>query len=353
MELRIISDISSFANLHSEYSLMTRQRSDTTPFSAFGWLYSWWRAFQNIHKMEILCFYKRDKLSFVIPVMFSYGMHINVKIKKISLLGGGWGVFCIPFDDDVSGWGEHFISWLDAKSSHEWDVFELGPLLNSTLQLHELFAVLENKHRPYKVDEIQIPYLHINGTWQDFLKSKSKNFRRTIKRKENYITDSNFLKIYQVNNPNPEIIKSTVFEVSKKSWQGGEGFSVSSTKEGQDFYLYLTGQDDINMELTYINFGDKCIAYLLGFIQDRIYHAFDTGYDPEYAEYSPGLLLHYHVLKNISMHNCNEFNFGFDHGYKNRFEPVFHRGIEVSIYRNYILSSTAKLKSFIKKQLQK
>lgn len=352
MELRIIRDLSSFESLNSEYSMTTRHHRDATPFSTFGWLYSWWRAFQNIHPMEILCFYKRDKLSLVIPLMFSDIMQLNVTIKKISLLGGGWGVFCIPFGDDVSGWGDQFISWLDAKRTHDWDVLELGPLLNSSLQLSELYTALSNTNRPYKVEEIQIPYLPMNESWQDFLNSKSKNFRRTIKRKENFIFDTNSFKISHVKNPKPEIIKNTVFEVSKKSWQGGEGFSVSSAKEGQDFYLYLTGQDDISMDLAFITFENKCIAYLLGFIQDRVYHAFDTGYDPEYAEYSPGLVLHYQVLKNISMHNCNEFNFGFDHGYKNRFEPAFHQAIEINIYRNHILSNTAKLKSFIKKHLQ-
>jgi len=352
LELRIISDISSFANLNSEYSLMTRQHRDATPFFTFGWLYSWWRAFQNIHPVEILCFYKRDKLSFVIPVMFSDIMQFNVKIKKISLLGGGWGVFCIPFGDDVAGWEEQFISWLDAKCTHDWDILDLGPLLNSSPQLSELYAALYNTNRPFKAEEIQIPYLHINETWQDFLKSKSKNFRRTIKRKESIIFDSNSFKINQVKNPKPEIIKSTVFEVSRKSWQGEEGFSVSSTREGKDFYLYLTGQDDISMDLAFITTEDKCIAYLLGFIQDHVYHAFDTGYDPEYAEYSPGLVLHYHVLKNISMHNCNEFNFGFNHDYKNRFEPAFYQAIEVNIYRNKILLNAAKLRSFIKKHLQ-
>lgn len=348
MELRIIDSIPAFEKIKQEIEQRTLESYNSSPFLTHRWLLSWWKAYRNNCKVEVLCFYKQNKLVLFLPIVFEKSTYARIRVKGGSLVGSKLGVN-IPLSDDVKGWESVFLSWLMSKDSDEWNLFEFGPFHQSPSYFQHMLHLLQEKNLSYKTISFNNPYLSLNGNWDSFLKSCTSNFRRTVKRKEKKIREQRSYKITSVLNPDIITIKKTLYIVSKKSWQGQKGVAKSSTAEGRNFYKYLACNGEFDIDLTALFDGEKCIAYLLGLIMDHTYYAFDTGYDPEYSDLSPGLLLHHDVLKNACVNNITEFNFGFNHSYKDRFDPSFHTLSNIRIFRNRRLLLVDKLRSLVKR----
>ena len=348
MEIRIINSIPAFENIKQEIVERMHESDNVSPFLTHRWLMSWWKAYQDHCKVEVLCFYKRNKLILFLPVIFEKSTYAKINVKRASLMGSKLGVN-MPVCDEIKGWEPVFLSWLMKKSSAEWNLFEFGPCNQSVSHLQYMLRLLHENNLSYRTIRVSNPYLSLNGNWDSLLKCCTSNFRRTIKRKEKIIKEQQSIKITNVLNPDIETIKQTLYFVSKKSWQGQKGIAKSSTEEGRNFYTYLACNGEFDIDLTALFDDDKCIAYLLGLIMDHTYYAFDTGYDPEYSDLSPGLILHHDVLKNACANNIREFNFGFNHSYKDRFAPSFHTLSMIRVFRNRRLVLVDKLRNMVKK----
>lgn len=342
MELRIIDSLQDFMELKDEYLRLIQDNKGLTPFYTHRWLTAWWGAFEEHYKVKVFCVYKQKRLILAIPIAFGQGTFAKLKVKKASFLGGNWGAFDFPVDNEADGWEQIFLSWLFNKEAAEWEVLQFGPLSPFSARVKTLLQVLEDKNVPYKCKTKSNPYLPLSGTWEEFLAQKSKNFRRTIKRKEKKAYNQSMLIRHRLINPTTKELQNTVSEVSKKSWQGQRGLAVAS--EGKTFYDLLSSEmEEFDIDLSTIYCGGQCIAYLLGLLQGRSYHAFDTGFDPAYADYSPGLLLHFYVLRSLFGSNIDEFHFGYEHSYKERFEPLYFKSLEIVIFRHRFISTFGSL----------
>ncbi len=59
----------------------------------------------------------------------------------------------------------------------------------------------------------------------------------------------------------------------------------------------------------------------------------ETGFDPAFAEQSPGLTLHFLMLERLHAEGAREFDFGHAHGYKDRFEPETRALVDMRCFR--------------------
>jgi CelD/BcsL family acetyltransferase involved in cellulose biosynthesis len=91
------------------------------------------------------------------------------------------------------------------------------------------------------------------------------------------------------------------FEVEDRGWKGAAGTSVLRTPGMFDFFLrqarWLAAWGQL--ELASLDCGGRPIAFCFGASAKGVFHSCKIGYDPAFAELSPGLLLQYHVLEHL------------------------------------------------------
>jgi CelD/BcsL family acetyltransferase involved in cellulose biosynthesis len=89
------------------------------------------------------------------------------------------------------------------------------------------------------------------------------------------------------------------FEVEHRSWKGSEGSSVIARPEIWNFYLRQATQLAHwgNLELAFLRYQGKAIAFEYGWSVQGVYYTPKAGFDDEYAQFSPGQLLRYLLLK--------------------------------------------------------
>jgi CelD/BcsL family acetyltransferase involved in cellulose biosynthesis len=95
---------------------------------------------------------------------------------------------------------------------------------------------------------------------------------------------------------------------------------------------------EFEVDLSVLEHGGRPVAFLLGFLAHGVYHAFETGFDPQWAEQSPGLVLHFLALERLHDERLREFDFGHAHGYKARFDPALRETSEIRAFRSMVLS---------------
>ena len=299
--------------------------------------------------MQIFCVYNRESLLVAIPLMFHKARYTTLKVKQACLLGSNWGVQDLAVNNQLDGWAELFLSWLCNEKFHKWDILKVGPFDPSSQHCNTLVHSIKKMRLPYKLHQKSVPYLLMTNTWKEFLSQQSRNFRRITKKKEMMAYGNGKLTKRRILNPVADQIKNTVFEVTKKSWQGNEGSAISSSRQGQRFYTLLSstnGEFDVDLSLIYSD--DKCIAYMLGIIYRNRYYAFDTGFDPDFSDYSPGFLVHLNVLQSLTENNTVEFDFGHEHSYKKRFKPLSRGSLEIVAFRRQLLARWVRLMDSLK-----
>ena len=355
--IKTIDSLASFVDLEKEYSNILRESMISgTPFYTSRWLKAWWSAFKDEYEFRVFCLYTGNSLKTAIPMMFGRSTFKKIKIKRGYFLGTYWNrlidIPCHP--NTAADWVDSFLDWLLDRKVCNWDLLTLGPFNSIYDNSKALIEGLERKRMAYKIIQKPILYLPLTGTWETFLEQKSKNFRRTIKKKEKLAVEQGHLKYSHVLNPSFSTLQETIFEVSKKSWQGRAEAAISSTKEGQSFYKFLLdGAGEFDIDLAVVYSDTKCVAYLLGLLHHKTYHAFETGFDLAYSEYSPGLLVHFFVLRELFGKNLEEFNFGFGYDYKERFEPMNYDSIRILVFRNPFIFALSNLLDWGKKVFKK
>lgn len=344
MEIKVIDSLASFIDLREKYLQLIENNGNLTPFYTHKWLTAWWKAFENRYRFRVFCIYQDRSLILAIPLMFGEGTFLKCKIKKASFIGGDWGrVIDIPVHQDATNWDEFFLSWLFSKEAPDWELLTLGPFVSFSQNAQSLLRRLEEMRKSYKIGEKTGIYLPLSDTWEKFLSQKSRNFRRTIKRKQKKAMQGSF-KYSRKLNPTSTELHETVFQVTRNSWQGREERAVASTIEGQNFYRLLAGNgEEFDMDLAVIHSDKQPVAYLLGLLQGQVYHALDTGFDPVYSDLSPGYLVQIFALKELFGNKLQEFNFGFHHEYKERFQPLSYDTVNIVVFRNRLFAGLSKL----------
>jgi CelD/BcsL family acetyltransferase involved in cellulose biosynthesis len=92
------------------------------------------------------------------------------------------------------------------------------------------------------------------------------------------------------------------FQVEDRGWKGAAGTAVLHTPGMFDFFLRQSqwlaawGQ----LELALLVCAGRPIAFCYGVSAKGVFHSCKIGYDPAYAELSPGLLLQHHLLEHFA-----------------------------------------------------
>ena len=88
-------------------------------------------------------------------------------------------------------------------------------------------------------------------------------------------------------------------EIENLGWKGQSGGSVASVPGMSEFFIRQARQLAAwgQLELAFLHCGGRPIAFCYGQSAKGVFHSAKVGYDPRYAQFSPGQLLRYFLLE--------------------------------------------------------
>ena len=147
----------------------------------------------------------------------------------------------------------------------------------------------------------------ISDTFKAYLQSRSRNTRtklnQKIRRWRDFVREEPTIKEFRGARQMGEFY-SIAGPLSRKTWQGKLGAGLEALDRPEDL-VRLAADGQARGYILYC--GDQPVAFQLCYVQGTTMVTAQTGYDPAYAEYSPGTVQLYLLLEKVFAEGGMEF----------------------------------------------
>lgn len=336
MKIRVIDTVQGLITLQGFWDAVLEKSENASPFQTFEWLVSWWTTFGKDRRLFVLTAEDdQGNPCGVAPFM----IETTAGLKILKFIGTGRSDYLNflmkgNIDDTLAA----FISFLNDHNG-QWDIIFLSDILNDDGSVARILREAGTagwgvRTRSY----YECPYLPTTGSWQQFLSSKSANFRYSLKRKEDVIKKKNLQFRIAFSNSRrlaPWLFKDMV-EIERHSWKFKNGNLNMQDQASQQFFMNYLGQfakkEWMNLWLAYLE--GRPAAYLINFdYQGKIWF-YNAAYTERDGRYATGSLLMSRAIQDAFARGKKEYDFmrGVE-AYKERWTPLKRQSFQVALYK--------------------
>lgn len=285
-----------FTALREEWTHLVRE-SDAGPFLSWAWLYPWWRRVAPLCRPRLLVARDEDgTLAGILPLGESVDRAGGVRVARWGFLGDVWvGSDYLDViaprgrEDEIA---ELFTEHLAAKADR-FDVLELLDLPEgSRLGARVLERFSPGALRATRTSRYLCPVVRVEGDFGAYLKvvGRAENLAR---RKKWLATQPGFA-IDRVEEPKGVAAAlAEFFRLHALRWEkdgGSQGIHGPKVRAFHRDATALLAQDGM-LRLYTLRIGATALASVYGIVLGDKFYYYQSGYDPEWARRSVGLVL--------------------------------------------------------------
>lgn len=156
------------------------------------------------------------------------------------------------------------------------------------------------------------PYLPIDCSWDEFLASKSSNFRYSIRRKQRALQKlGRFEERWFTAIEDVEPLMNAILHIESASWKAEADMAISGRSVEQEYYgkllPFLAERGALAANGLFLD--DEPIAYSLCYTWAGKYGQLKTSFSEAYSNQSPGLVVNNGAIRRAFEEGCREFDF--------------------------------------------
>jgi CelD/BcsL family acetyltransferase involved in cellulose biosynthesis len=311
--IETITDERRFLELRSIWNRLVEEAKIDHPFASHEWLQSWWKCFADGNKLHILLIKAGDRPIAIAPLMLSVGRMYGVKVRKIGFIAN---IHTPRFDFIVADrprivyqaiW-QHLL-----KSAKLWDVVELIQVIFDSPTLKELprFAAKDNFLTGIWHSE-DCPYVNFDQGWKALLMGLSHNHRSQMGKRLRRLRRTGPVNLEIVSNQ--EDLQRLLDEglgIEAAAWKLRAGSAILCHPALICFYRDVAeAMSKLGiLRLIFLKVAGTRIAFAYALFHKNKIYVLKAGYRPEYAAYSPYLLLCHLLFQDACAHGVAEYEF--------------------------------------------
>lgn len=289
VKLEIIDNISDLYALKDKWNQLLEGNSGFTVFQTWLWHVLWWKHFGAHNRLYVITISEYNGNLIGIAPFYLYK---DEMLRSTLAFIGGEDVTDYKDFIVASGCDQTFFTALSSylkEHNNEWDQLYLSHMPDT---YHFLDTISQFFHN-WRIDRVQsevCPVIELPGSWNAYLKNLGKKTRHELKRKINklerevrwtmVITEhhdlekavSSFVRVHKLSR-----IDKSLFMDNKKA-----GFFLDIAKAFSDYNMF---------ELPALYINGAVAASLFCFIHGKTVYIYNSGYDPAYSKWSPGIVL--------------------------------------------------------------
>jgi CelD/BcsL family acetyltransferase involved in cellulose biosynthesis len=302
LSTQLIRDPAALAALVPEWWGLWRLAAEATPFQSPAWLTPWWDIFAPGQLCTVAVRNGRTLVALA-PLYLESGP-LGLRLLP---LGIGISDYCdLLIDADEAGAAEALMSAIVDVAP--WEIFELTEVSPSAAALKlpapaPLTATTS--------DASVAPVLPLPDRIEDLAATVPRLRLRQLHRARNAAARRGEMSIVVGDADNAEALLQDLVRLHTARWKGSGSPGVFADKRVVEFHAAaLPGLMDSDLVRLYaLMFDDRIAAIYYGFLHRGCGYAYLGGFEPEFADDSPGLLVMGYAIEQAVAEGAREFHF--------------------------------------------
>jgi CelD/BcsL family acetyltransferase involved in cellulose biosynthesis len=313
IKAEVVTDEARFLELATLWNCLVEEANIDHPFSSHEWVRSWWQCFGAGKRLHILVIKAGDRPIAIAPLMLSVGRMYGLKVRKIGFMAN---VHTPRFDLIIADrrrevyriiW-EHLLKCADL-----WDVVELMQVIFDSPTLKELtrLAAKDNFLTGIWHSE-DCPYVEFAQGWRTLLRSLSHNHRSQMGKRLRRLRRIGVVRLEVIAKPdNLQQVLEEGLSIEAAAWKAKAGTAIVCRPELVCFYRQVADETERlgTLRLVFLKVGATRIAFAYALFHKNKIYVLKAGYRPEYAAYSPYLLLCHLLFQEACERGVAEYEF--------------------------------------------
>jgi len=324
------------AKLKNQWNELILSSGVPHPFTTYEWFNCWYRAYCRPGDERIIVLRDGQGLRAILPGMIRRMKIGGVPLTIFSNAANGHSpradILSTPNDTEA------LIHILSALPKHLPEKIHLIMLLTVEADSSIEKIIKENavsKLYPYCEHNLQSPGFGLSNGWEKYFQSRSKKIRFRFRQGENRAKSMGALKFEPFSSRDdlrPLIERLKLLEV--KTWQYKQGSGLFSTAANEAFYRGLLENyaKDREVVISFLTIGGVDAAYELGVLSGSKAYFLKYGFDPEFEDCRPGVLVQTYLSQYVASLGCKEIDLGLEQS-----EEKAHWQTQVLDFKNYWL----------------
>ena len=327
MKIREINCVDEFKSIRGTWNDLLGKSHDKNIFLTWEWLFKWWEHFGTNKKLQILVIEDQGDTIGIMPLLcstyhgflFSYDVVENIGIN----LSDYGGIFYSDMDESQINKMFNLIEeYLNSnKLIIRFDQVRNDSKFFSTLHCH---SFCDSSFIGEKKIGISSSF-PIQSSLDDHLNKLSKNFRKNLRRGEQNIEKNCGNIIFK------KILTPSFFDENLKDfWDLNQKKMIYQNlpcfNKFQMEFLTEVSKELANkgwLSLSFMEINGKRASVALGFEYESTYYYYQTGFDPNYSNYSVGSIHILYILEDLISRGLKEFDFlRGDEAYKFKWQSL-------------------------------
>ena len=361
MTVEVITDFNNTVLKENWGKLLKKNRYDNVHLT-YEWLKTWWDFYGEGKDLFILLVKKDSEVVGIAPLMISsLKIFPGIELRRVEFIGTGLSdyhdlIIAEEKREVLKAIFDHL------KSYDKWQLIRLRHLSECSGNLPYLRQTV-NSHNWRVVDRVAVrcPYIPLDTPWDVyFKKSISRNLRRDVKKRINKLKKIGEIRYKRVTDKD-EILKylDSIFSIHQKRWEVKKErcFFPLWVERNKNFLRKITEIFGLKgwLALLLLFSNNRIIAYMYCFSYNDKMYAWNTAFDFDYFQFSPGKVLHKYAIEDLMRSDYKEFDLmRGDETYKLGWTKLMRDNYEIIIYKRSPLSLLTafyylRLKPFLEK----
>jgi len=315
LSVSLITEAEAFREIRSEWNALLGESEANNIFLTWEWMHTWWEVYGQDYELHIVTV--RNPLGVLVGIapckVSERGIPGIDKCRVLEFIGWGGDVTSEYLDIIArKGWEtEVFHSIAEyIFGNNAWTKVDFHHFSSTSSSLSVLKEYMEKQDESYRIELSSIcPVVLLPESWEEFLSSKSVNFRKKSKEyRRTSLRDLGALLICCDSHSTLQEEMDTLIKLHLKRW--GQSSRAFRTKKYVTFHrrvsrLFL---EKNWLRLFFLKQDGKTLAGIYCFHHDNKYYYYQSGWDPEYSKNRLGMVLLNEVLKEAIREKAGEFD---------------------------------------------
>ena len=306
------------SKLQDDWNRLSATAERPNVFMTFDWFRTWNQHFTQqsggSRRPHVLVLKRDGVVRGISPLIQRSSSRFGLVGRKLEFVGLEADYNDFVLGSDREGQVSAIVNFL-AETQEQWDVVEMRDLRETGDVLAAIEEALSRARLIYKVvPEVErCPFLSIDRPWAAMVERFSKDERHRFRNQQKQLDGlrSEGLRIRIIEDPQNEalLLDKMIALESQKRVEG----KLSVPFVGKYPEVFQTLFDTLGpcgwIYVALMEWGDRPIAWLMGFRCGKLMWDFLGAYDHNYARLSPGTMLVPALLDYGYSHGCNEYDF--------------------------------------------